>query len=173
MEFLAGLHPKLVHFPVVLIVLYALFEIFGILLKKSFLSKSAYVLLVISIISALAAIMTGEQALKLAEAWNDKGLRYDELVIPFGLIDKHEDYATITIWYFVALFIFRTFILVKKKFDGNLKYAVALLAAVGCFFIFKTGELGGELVYKHGVGTEIIKPVDTVPAKIDSSKSAN
>jgi uncharacterized membrane protein len=32
-----------------------------------------------------------------------------------------------------------------------------LLAAIGGYLIFEAGEYGGELVYRHGVGTELFK----------------
>lgn len=161
MESIAQFHPIIVHFPIVLLLLYALFEGAGAILKKDFLSKSAHIVLALAIIAALAALITGEQALKTAELWDDKGLKLDDITIPFGMIHKHEDFASMTFWYFTVLLILRTFLVIKKKFSGYFKYATALLAIFGCFFIYKTGEIGGQLVYKHGVGTELIKPVDS------------
>lgn len=170
MEFLAQFHPKLVHFPIVLLIMYALFETGGVILKKDFLSKSAYIILVMAVIASLAAVLTGDQALKIAEAWDEKGLKSDDLIIPFGLIHKHEFYASLTLWYFAALLVARTILVIKKKFTGYFKFIVVALAVIGCGFLFKTGDLGGQLVFKHGVGTELIKPVDSTSAAPQTTK---
>jgi uncharacterized membrane protein len=39
MEFLAGLHPHIIHFPIVLFILYTLFELLGVILKKDYLNN--------------------------------------------------------------------------------------------------------------------------------------
>ena len=160
MNDMAALHPVTVHFPIVLLLLYILFETMGAILKKDFLQKSAYIILAIAIIASLAAVFTGDQALKAAEAW-DKS-RTGEKNIPLNIIDQHKDFATITLWYYTGLLIARTALIVKKKFDGLPKYGILLLAIAGGFLIFRTGSLGGELVYKHRVGTEVIIPIDTL-----------
>lgn len=165
MEFLASMHPVAVHFPIVLFILYTLFEAAGILLKKDFLSNSAYVILVLAIIASLAAVLTGDQALKIAELINRNNLKAGSSGIPLGIVQKHEDFATITLWYFVALLVIRVVLKVKKKFTGFYKYAVLIIAFAGTLLVLKTGELGGELVYKHGVGTELIKPADSLSAR--------
>ena len=72
MEFLAGLHPQIVHFPIALLILYSIFEILGILLKKDFLQKSAYLLLGLGVLVSVAAVLTGNQAGASAELISDK-----------------------------------------------------------------------------------------------------
>ena len=66
MEILAGLHPRLVHFPIAFFVLYFLLETAGVMLKKEFLTKAAYIVLGLGILSALAAVLTGNQAHEVA-----------------------------------------------------------------------------------------------------------
>jgi uncharacterized membrane protein len=59
--------------------------------------------------------------------------------------------------YFFALLIVRTFLAVKNKFVDKIKIIFVILAIVGCYFVYETGEHGGKLVYKYGIGTDIIK----------------
>lgn len=148
MEFLAELHPLIVHFPIASLILYSLFEITGILIKREFVLKMAYVLLVIGIVTAVGAVLTGNQAAEAAVIYNAE---WD------NVIDKHEDYATITLWYFFAILVFRTYLTVKKKFSGIYKYVFIPLVVLGIFLIYETGVYGSKLVYEHGIGTKIIQ----------------
>ncbi|OGU37527.1 MAG: hypothetical protein A2068_03485 [Ignavibacteria bacterium GWB2_35_6b] len=152
MEFLAGLHSKVIHFPIACFVLYTLFEIAGTVLDKKNLSTTAYILLVIGVFSCVAAVLTGNQAHEVAEKLIDKGIS-----IPTDLINEHEQYATITLWYFFFLLVVRTISIIKKRFTKSVQLGFILLAMLGCYFLYEAGDHGGKLVYKYGVGTEIIK----------------
>jgi len=156
MEFLASLHPKMVHFPIALLLTYSLLEVIGIIIKKESFTKAASIVLVLGLVGALAAVLTGNQADEVAETLFDKNVN-----IPLGKISAHETYATYTLWYFAALFFLRIFLILKKKFAGKIQYIFILLALIGSTLVFLTGLKGGELVYKHGVGTEVILPPDS------------
>lgn len=152
MEFLAEFHPRVVHFAVAFLSIYPLAELIAFIFKKDYLEKTAHIILFIGVISALAAVLTGNQAENVASLWEEKGA-----IIPFGEINEHEEYATITLLFFSALLIIRTFLVIKHKFTGILRIIVLLLAFVGFYFVFEAGDHGGKLVFKHGVGTELKK----------------
>src|SRR5512135_2781857 len=103
MEFLAQLHPKIIHFPIAFLLIYILLEITGVFSKKEYFQKTAYLFLFLGVLSAVAAVITGNQAAGIASEWEHKGA-----VIPFNLISGHEEYATITLWYFTGLLVLRT-----------------------------------------------------------------
>lgn len=109
----------------------------------------------LGIIGAVAAVLSGNQAGEAAEMLFDKDIN-----IPLGQISAHETYATYTLWFFTVLFFLRLFLILKKKFTGTIKYVFILLALAGGFLIILTGLKGGELVYKHRVGTELILPAE-------------
>ena len=46
-----------------------------------------------------------------------------------------------------------------------MKIGFVLLAIAGCFFVYKTGQYGGKIVYKHGVGVSIEKQFRQIPVK--------
>lgn len=152
MDFLAQLHPKIVHFSIALLSLYVFLEVIGILLKKDFFSKAAHLILFFGVISALIAVLTGNQAEDVAHAWSKLGAN-----INLGAIETHSNYANITLWYFTGLLILRTFLIIKKKFISTIKYLIAVLAIIGFFFIYQTGHYGGKLVYEYGIGTQLKK----------------
>ncbi len=162
MEFLAKIHPEVIHFPIAFLLGYALFEILGIVLKKEFLSKTAHLFLFLGVLGLIAAVLTGNQAKDIAHK-----LSTDGVSISFKAINEHEDYANITLWFFAALLILRTMAVIKKKFVSAIKYSFIILSIIGAFLIYETGEHGGALVYKHGIGTDLkkmeIKPSNAKP----------
>ena len=150
MQILAELHPRIVHFPIAFFIIYTLFEISGIILKKDFLIKAAYITLILGIITALMSVLTGNQAQNAAK------LLFDYKIVGVSeAIEKHEEFATITLWYFTALFILRTYLLINKKFNSSWKYIFIGLGLIGCYLIYSTGYYGGELVFKYGIGIHL------------------
>src|SRR5574339_63523 len=98
MEFLAQFHPKVVHFPIALLLLFVLLESIGILFKKEFYQKAAHLVLFLGVLGALAAVLTGQQAEEAFEYFNKASGE---------LMEKHEYYANLTIWYFAVLLVLR------------------------------------------------------------------
>jgi uncharacterized membrane protein len=145
-------HPRFVHFPIALLSTYVLLEIIGVVFKKDFFSKAAHLILFLGVLGAVAAVLTGKEAEKAALLLEEQGA-----IIPFGAMSDHENWANITLWYFSAVLVLRTFLVIKKKFTGIFQYIFILLAVVGGYFIFQTGDHGGKLVFKHGLGTELKK----------------
>lgn len=145
MEFLADIHTKAVHFPIALLITYSLLEIIGIIFNKNLFTQTAFVILITGIIAIFIAVLTGNQAFEAYQHWDEASS---------NIFNSHQFYANITTWYFVFVAVFRTFLVVKKKFIGGIKYLLILFAVIGIFFIYKTAEYGGEMINKFGVGTE-------------------
>jgi uncharacterized membrane protein len=164
MEFLAPLHPKMVHFPIALLLTYTLLEVVGAVTKKMVFTRSAFILLILGVLAAFATAFTGHQAGEIAAQWNE----LSEVPLPMKMIAQHEQWAGYTFWFFLVLMILRIIVVLRahknkisEELFGKLKYGFAVLALVGAFFVFKTGEYGGRLVYEHGVGTELVQPDTT------------
>jgi uncharacterized membrane protein len=150
MEFLASLHPLVVHFPIVCYILFFFFELAGVILKKDFLTKTALILLVTAILFSLLAVLSGNQAHTL---FSNSG---EDASVFNHQIEVHQQYATYTLFYFAALLFLRIFLIVKKFFFGIRLWLFLLLALIGCFLIYLTSHFGGELVYRFGIGTDLI-----------------
>lgn len=146
MDFLAGLHPKIVHFPIALLLTYVLCEFMGVIFKKDFFSKTAHLLLLLGVIGAVFAVLTGNQAFSDFHNWT---------ISSKEVFNYHQTYANFSIWYFTVLLIFKTYFVLKKKSAGSLKYLLLLFALLGCYLIYQTAEYGGDLVKRFGVGTEL------------------
>jgi len=145
MDFIADLHPKIVHFPIALFFTYVLFDAIGIVFKKDAYQKSAHLLLFLGVLGAFAAAFSGNQAINAYKFWNDYSL--------MALAD-HELYANITVWYFTAILILRTYLVIKKRYFSKVKYLVFILSLLGCLIVFQTSEYGGKLIREFGIGTE-------------------
>lgn len=150
MEFLSELHPRIVHFPIAFFILYFIFETSGIILKKDFLEKGSLLILILGVATALLSVLTGNQAQARINLLFPDNQEY------YKLIELHQEYATITLWYFAVVMVLRIYLGIKKKFVGNIKYSFIILGFIGCILIYLTGIYGGDLVFQHGLGTQIL-----------------
>lgn len=105
-------------------------------------------ILVVGVLTALIAVITGNQAQTAAKLLFTNGSDLNKL------IELHEEYATLTLFYFSAVLFLRIYLVIKKKLDGNWQYLFILLGLIGCYLIYTTGIHGGDLVFKHGIGTQ-------------------
>jgi uncharacterized membrane protein len=147
-SFLADIHPKVVHFPVALLITYSFLEIIGIAFNKEFISKTALLILCLGVVTAFFAVLTGNQAASEFDFWNEKSN---------ALLNEHQTYATYLLWFSAIICGLRIFVVLKKKFTGIIKYIFILFALIMIFIVYQTGMHGGDLVKKFGVGTELLE----------------
>lgn len=136
MEFLANLHHKVIHFPIAFLLLYPLMEILALITGKDFFTKSAGVFLLIGTIGSLAAVFTGNQAFTFIKEWQNESLK---------IFEWHQTFASISVWYFTALLILRTYLTIKKKLNRKILFGFVLLSLFGGYLIFQTANYGGEV----------------------------
>lgn len=130
-------------------------EVLGILKGSEDIEKISFYFLLAGVFASLLSALTGNQAAELS-----RNIFSPKMIFPSELIKSHEDFAALTIWFYVFVVIWRTSLTIKKKFKGRIRYFFIIFAIVGAYLIWKTGKVGGELVYKHGVGTELTIPQD-------------
>jgi len=150
MNFIAELHPFIVHFPIALLSLYIVLEIITYFIKNETLNNITTWILLFGIITSVNAVLTGNQAEHLASSFLDSTMTLVE-----ESIEEHEQFATYTLWYFLVLLVVRYFIIQKKKMNKIFKGVLIILALCGGILIFMTGISGGKLVYQFGIGTEL------------------
>lgn len=149
MEIIGGLHSIFIHFPIAFLFLFIILEILNILLKKSFISKSAHLLLLLGVIVGIFAVLTGNQA---AQSISEK---INNLTLYKELIEEHEYYATLTLWLFFFLLIFKTYLSRLKKENLTLYVLFLIFTLFSSYLLFKTAKLGGIIVYDFGIGTKL------------------
>jgi uncharacterized membrane protein len=150
MNFIAELHPFVVHFPIAMLTLYVILEVVTNFIKNESLSTFTTWILFFGVITAVNAVLTGNQAEQVASSLMDSSAS-----IIKESIENHEQFATLTLWYFVVLLAGRYYLNQKKKLTRLFKTVMIILALFGGLLIFQTGYTGGMLVQKFGVGTEL------------------
>jgi len=132
------LHPSVVHFPVALVSVGALFSVLYLIFPREWLRWFAPVLLSLALLGAVAAYFSGQSAEDRAEA----------LGVPKAAIDQHEDSGT---W---GLGLTALACLVAWATHAGRRgiWISAVLAVLATGVIFWSGHLGGRLVYVYGAG---------------------
>jgi uncharacterized membrane protein len=136
------LHPMLVHFPIALFITSVLFDVLGAWLTRESLRESALWLLVLGVLTGLAAFASGDLAAEAAE----------KAGVAESLIEIHEHLAGATVGIFGALLAWR--LLLRNRFSPRTRIAYLMVAIVGLGLLGATGHYGGGLVYEHGVGVD-------------------
>jgi len=145
MDFLAPYHPLIVHAPVVLLILSPLFEVVGRLTDLEWWRKAGLVLLVLGVLGAGAAVLSGGPAGDAAE----------QRSVPEAAVDAHERLADLTLY--LASLALVLYVLARLQIRGRkaltaLALVVQLAAAVS---VGITGYRGGMLVYAHGAAVRV------------------
>lgn len=151
---LAELHPGLVHFPIAILTVGFLFDVASLFSSRLPFRQMGATLLVIGVVMAGAAVLTGDQAKDAAEqAGVDK-----------HIIEPHEQSATATLFLFLGLLIAR--ILMRKRASAWLWRGYLVVALFAVFMLLRTGYLGGKLVFEHGIAVKrAVSPAPATPQR--------
>jgi len=153
MDFLAELHPPVVHFAIALILIGVLFDITGFIFNRESLKNAGFWTIVFGALAVWGAMFTGHYAEELVEEAIKGTEAYD-------LLEEHEEIGEILPWIVSILAGFRVFL----NFRPNKKLFILYMAAgiVVAGMVGFQGRLGGKMVYEHGVGVKLKSgiPVD-------------
>jgi uncharacterized membrane protein len=143
------LHPAVVHFPIVLILLGAAAAVVAAFWRGGHLPRFAAVLLALGALGAWAAVRSGESGGGLLETGSPQ---------MEALVEVHETWAKRTF----AVSIVAAVAAVASALAGRwprLARGVAIVAAVAsaaaAYAVYETGHRGGTLVYRHAAGVEL------------------
>ncbi len=143
-RFMGYLHPVLIHFPIVLLLVAVLLEGLEFVRPDYRLAWTARLLLLLGTVSTLFAFVCGN----FAEIWAARS------GTPQSPMELHEFLATATSWLFVGLTAWRV---LMKNSSPRLWRAVWLAVAFGaCVLLGYTGYHGASLVYDHGAAVHNI-----------------
>jgi len=136
-QFLGDLHPKLVQFPLVLLLAGLIFDACGLVARSPRLHFAARALSAAGVFSLLLAFVCGVYA----EIWAGRA------GIPQQQIEWHELVANVASWGFVILTAWRLLLTDADRRSVTI-YAVVGLCWYGLLVV--TGHLGGRLVFQYG-----------------------
>jgi uncharacterized membrane protein len=139
-----NIHPLLVHFPIALLLIFFFIDVLGSLFSSDNMRRVAGYFLYIGTISAVLTVIAGLQA---------------ATTVPHGMvihaiIERHEMFGfTVTILAFL-LSIWR--LLVRGFLSGFANFIYLFMAGLTCLMLTLGADLGGMMVYKHGVGVAAV-----------------
>lgn len=143
------LHPALVHFPIVLIVLGMFLALGTVPLRRIWLSRATAVVLALGAVGALAAAWSGEEDEEAAERAGGAAEQ---------VFEEHEEWGERTrnaaILAALAAGIATFSIKRMPAFSRGTTALTAALAVTACWCVIEAGHYGGLLVYQHGVGVK-------------------
>jgi uncharacterized membrane protein len=138
----AHLHPMVVHFPIALITIGFLSDVFSLFFKnEKCLSKTGFYLMVIGALSAIAAWATGQ----IFTSEPTQGAIVD-------IFEKHETGALITMILIVIGSAFRIWLVMKKKEETQLKWIAFGFYFLAFAAVTFTGFMGGTMVFNFMIG---------------------
>jgi uncharacterized membrane protein len=141
-------HPMIVHFPIAFVFLLPfLIVAFAMMIRKHKMAPQGW-LIIIGI--QFAVVVSGYIALETGEVEEERV----EGFVPKKLIHAHEEAGEIFVASTViGLVLSIAAFFVRKEIGHPLKLSIALISVISSFLAYRTGELGGELVYKHDAGS--------------------
>lgn len=139
-----NIHPFVIHFPIVLIVIAAAVELMDVLFDRpAWLGEAATSLYIAGAVAAVAAYFTGAQAAST--------VLIPSMAHPF--VAEHRSWALVTTWYCAAAVAIR--FAARAAGVPRARSLRALLLAVGLVAVLllqQTAERGARLVYQFGTG---------------------
>ena len=137
------LHPAVIHFPIALSLVALLLDLVSRHRRAHSLEPAGGVLMALAALGGIAATLTGQAA-------------EEEAVVPRAakaLLERHEELGEIAMWVLIAAALVRLALAWRGAFRGVLAWAYLALAIGAAALVGYQGYLGGELVFRHGLGT--------------------
>jgi uncharacterized membrane protein len=133
------LHPMIVHFPIALITIGFFADVLSLFFKsEKCLSRTGFYLMVVGALAAIAAWTTGQ----LFTGEPTQGAIVN-------IFQKHETGAMITMILIVLGAAFRTWLVLKKKEETQLKWVAFGLYLLAFAAVTFTGFMGGTMVFNY------------------------
>lgn len=138
------IHPFVVHFPIALIPLGALLDLYALWRGGKIWHQFAYTTLTLGVLCAMIAVLTGNAA--AAEHWGREGVK--------DVLSAHENWATGTLLLGIALVLGRLPMHLRGDVDRRKWILYTVGSIIGGALVLATGYYGGLLVYQYGVGVQ-------------------
>ncbi|MTI30647.1 DUF2231 domain-containing protein [Xanthovirga aplysinae] len=143
-DWLPNIHVLLIHFPIVLLTMAFFVHLAELFTKEKLVIKSSNLLYGAGTLFTLITYLSGRSAV-------------GQLNVPFKAemtLSTHSDMALYTLIFFSVFTSGKILAFIYGKFNQKIISLIFfLLAVIGMYFLIRTGDLGGKLVYKYGVGT--------------------
>jgi uncharacterized membrane protein len=140
-EVLSHIHPIVVHFPIVLIIIATCYDLFWIITKQKLSPKQGFWLWTLAFLTAWLAVGTGPE---------------EDARGNTNVFEYHQNLADFTTGLTFIVVAIRFFFLFKKKeFRKSLLIIYCMLSLTCSASILSVGYFGGKMVYDQGVGVKM------------------
>ncbi len=154
-DWIPNIHPLIIHFPIVLLMIYPILEALRLRYKDSVvLGKGALWFLSIGVLSLIFSYLSGEQAIETVQLRGG--------AVPIAT--EHEFWARNTLIFYSLWLVLYLFGIWKRISLLSNALTALFMGLIGVALLVMTSDLGGRLVYEYGVGT---KQVDKLNEQID------
>jgi uncharacterized membrane protein len=140
---LPNLHPLFVHFPITLLGLYFFIELTAVIAKKPQWQQAASWFLYLGTVSAIATLLAGFQA--------EDTVSHDEVV--HEIMEDHEHLAQAVVVLSGLLTAWR--LAASQALQRKLQTLQLCIAGVISLLLVFVADLGGSMVYQHGVAVSL------------------
>jgi uncharacterized membrane protein len=162
------LHPAIVHLPVVLTFLGTLFAFFSVITRRLWLPLYTSIVLVLAALGAQFAVATGDAQDPLFEKLSTEQKQ---------LVEEHSNWGENGRTALIVAAVLSLIALGLHRLGGSRRFLAILTLLAGlvaCFFIWRAAQLGGHLVYQHGIGVQNGPAAEASPAgSPETSQGAN
>ena len=141
------LHAMVIHFPIALLIAGFFSEIIALFNKTQFFKSASFYLLLLGTMGVIVAYWSGNYA---GDGMTDGLLQ--------GPMELHEDAALVTLWLAILTTLSRASMQHFNYQKAWAHWSAFLMFAVLIGYVARTGYLGGQLVFKHGAGIELVLP---------------
>ncbi len=144
------LHPAVVHFPIVLLLLGAPLAVVAVFFRRHHLPLLAAVVLLLGACGAVVATVTGGKDEEMAGELAENGE---------SILDEHEEWGerARNAGLIAAVLAVVSAALVRKPAAGRIVGSAAAVAALAAALsVAQAGHYGGQVVYKLGVGVNTV-----------------
>jgi uncharacterized membrane protein len=142
------LHPAIVHLPIVLTFLGTLFALISIITRRLWLPLYTAIILVLAALGAQFAVATGDAQDPLFSTLSTEQKQ---------LVEDHSNWGEDGRTALIVAAVLSLIALGLHRFGASRRIAALLTtvaALVACFFVLRAAQLGGHLVYQHGIGVQ-------------------
>ena len=140
-------HPLIVHFPIVCIILAAIFDWVAYFTGLDHYHKTGFALLIAGALLTIPTAYTGESAAEIAR-------KIPQIEHALG---HHEDLSTFTLWSALLLAIARIHLAARHHYGGARKLIHMILVTICAGLVSWSAYTGGHLVYDFGAGIQAIQ----------------
>ena len=139
-------HPLIVHFPIVCIILAAVFDWVAHFTRFDHFHKTGFALLIAGALLSIPTTYTGESAAELA----------NKIPLIEKALGHHEDLSTFALWSALLLAVAKIHLVARHRYSGTRKLIHTILVTACAGLVSWSAYTGGRLVYEFGAGTRPI-----------------